>query len=280
MLDEYDYLFEGINVHYWEGGSGFPILLLHGSGPGASTIGNWRKVLEPLATRYHIYAMDLIGFGKSGRKASPPYFDIPLWQRQCAHFVHTIAQKPLGLLAHSLSGALALTLAANAQTLIKCIVTTGCMGMEYKANEATKRIWSFPKDRDDLVDTARVLIQDSRLIDNDYLDNRARILWSGDYEAYFSEMFKGDKQQYIDQSVISEEVLSSVQCKTAMVHGRDDKGFPAAALTLRLADALPEADIYLFGRCSHSIAFEYPNKLLSVVDSLVSEVQHVKPVSS
>ena len=28
--------------------------MLHGSGPGAGTIGNWRLVLEPLAARYRI----------------------------------------------------------------------------------------------------------------------------------------------------------------------------------------------------------------------------------
>ena len=53
--------------------------MLHGSGPGAGTIGNWRLVLEPLAARYRITATDLIGFGASGRKTEEPYFDLPLW---------------------------------------------------------------------------------------------------------------------------------------------------------------------------------------------------------
>ena len=53
-LAERDITVEGHRVHLWEGGEGFPILMLHGSGPGAGTIGNWRLVLEPLAARYRI----------------------------------------------------------------------------------------------------------------------------------------------------------------------------------------------------------------------------------
>ncbi|HZU64472.1 MAG TPA: alpha/beta fold hydrolase, partial [Novosphingobium sp.] len=67
--------FEGLSVGCRIGGAGLPLLLIHGSGPGASTIGNWRLVLEDLANRYHVHAMDLVGFGESDRKPAPPYFD-------------------------------------------------------------------------------------------------------------------------------------------------------------------------------------------------------------
>jgi hypothetical protein len=35
-------------VHYLEGGSGFPLPMLHGVGPGTSVMGNFGPVLEPL----------------------------------------------------------------------------------------------------------------------------------------------------------------------------------------------------------------------------------------
>jgi 2-hydroxymuconate-semialdehyde hydrolase len=52
--------FEQIAVAYLHGGRGFPVLMIHGSGPGASTAGNWMKVLDPLSDFIEIYAMDLI----------------------------------------------------------------------------------------------------------------------------------------------------------------------------------------------------------------------------
>lgn len=76
--DEVQFDFEGVPVTYYHGGKGAPLLLIHGSGPGASSIGNWRTALGPLSERFEIFAMDLIGFGKSGRLPSTPYFDFPL----------------------------------------------------------------------------------------------------------------------------------------------------------------------------------------------------------
>ncbi|GAA5233095.1 alpha/beta fold hydrolase [Verticiella sediminum] len=64
--------FAGIAVGFYEAGAGLPLLLLHG--PGASSRGNWSAVFGPLAERFHVYAMDLVGFGQSGRKPSPRYF--------------------------------------------------------------------------------------------------------------------------------------------------------------------------------------------------------------
>src|SRR5579863_9825036 len=102
----------GIEARYIEGGAGFPVLLIHGSGPGASTQGNWRLILEPLAAHVHVHAMDLIGFGQSGRKPAAPYFDLELWLRQCRALIALMPGERIGILGHSLSGALALKLAA------------------------------------------------------------------------------------------------------------------------------------------------------------------------
>ena len=107
-----DIEFEGHSVHIWKGGSGFPVLMLHGSGPGAGTMGNWRFVLEPLAEKYHVLATDLIGFGESGRKSEEPYFDIALWRRQAQFMLDRLGDGPVGIIGHSLSASLALGLAA------------------------------------------------------------------------------------------------------------------------------------------------------------------------
>ena len=81
---------EGISYSYLQGGEGFPVLMIHGSGPGASTAGNWAKVLEPLSNFCAIYGMDLIGFGRSGRKSAPPFFDFELWFEQCRAMIELL----------------------------------------------------------------------------------------------------------------------------------------------------------------------------------------------
>ncbi len=256
------FVFEGIETAYIEGGQGFPILMIHGSGPGASTIGNWARVLGPLSDSFHIFAMDLIGFGKSGRKPSPPFFDFPLWLRQCRAMIARMPGTRIGVIGHSISGALALKLAA-AEPRVAKVLTTGTMGASFPLNDDTARTWTFPRDRAALIRAAQGLIHDHQLIDDTYLAARERVLYGeAGYGDYFDTMFGGDKQTYIDAAVIARDELQRIRCDLVMMHGRNDRGFPAGPLTLELAKSLPQADVILLGKCSHSIAMEYPAKLL------------------
>ena len=51
-------------------GSGPPVLLLHGSGPG-TTAAAWAPLIAALAPRHRVIAPDLLGFGTQPRPAGP-----------------------------------------------------------------------------------------------------------------------------------------------------------------------------------------------------------------
>ena len=52
-----------------------------------------------------------------------------------------------------------------------------------------------------------------------------------------------------------------------MLHGRDDVAFPPE-VTLKLAAKLPQADVCLLARCSHSVAMEHPDVVLTTAQRL------------
>ncbi len=258
---------DGYRAHYIEAGTGYPLMLIHGSGPGASTVGNWSRVLNPLAERFHVYAMDLIGFGKSDRKREKPYFDMALWLRQCQALIELMPGPRIGVIGHSLSGALAFKLAAR-ESRIAEIMTTASMGAAFPINAAVERVWSFPESRGELRRTAELLIHDKSLIGEDYLDARMSILHADpSYASYFSEMFSGARQAYVDQTVLSDAELSNIRGKVSMLHGREDIGFPPS-ISLAIAERIPQADLLLLAQCSHSIAMEQTGKFLSAAYSL------------
>jgi 2-hydroxymuconate-semialdehyde hydrolase len=261
-LQEYEIQFESITVHYWQGGQGFPLLMLHGSGPGASTLGNWRLVLDRLVERHHVLAVDLIGFGKSGRKSSEPYFDLDLWLRQARHMLRLLPGESVGVIAHSLSAVLALKL-AGAERRVRKVLTTGAMGGAFKLNCYLDWTWSFPAGREELRRTTEALVYDKSLITEAFLDSRMQVLQAPGYSEYFRAMFTGDKQRYIDQAVMSPDQLRRLDCDFVMMHGREDLPIPAADNSLTLGGMLPRADIMIVGRCGHSPALEHPDKLLA-----------------
>jgi len=225
--------------------------------------------MQPLAERFHVFAMDLIGFGLSGRKPAPPFFDFQLWLRQCGEMIARMPGDRVGVIGHSLSGALALKLAGE-QPKVRKVLTTGSMGTPFRINQYIERAWTFPRNRSELRQAAQALVFNHALIDDAYLANREAVLYQGDYEAYFSRMFEGNKQRYIDSAVLSPEDLSRIRCEVAMLHGRNDLAVPAEEATLALGRALPHADITLLARCSHSVAMEQPKKLLAAADGLFS----------
>jgi 2-hydroxymuconate-semialdehyde hydrolase len=261
-LRECDIRFESLTVHYWQGGQGFPILMLHGSGPGASTQGNWGLVLGRLAERFHVVAVDLIGFGKSSRKINEPYFDLDLWLRQASHMLRLLPGERVGVIAHSLSAVLALRLAGIERRVSK-VLTTGAMGGTFRLNRYLDWVWTCPADRQELRRTAQGLVFDKSLITEAFLDSRMKVLQTQGYGEYFRAMFKGDKQHYIDRAVMSADELRRLDCDVIMMHGREDLPIPAADNSAALSALIPKADMMIVGRCGHSPALEHPGKLLA-----------------
>ncbi|MSP52098.1 MAG: alpha/beta hydrolase [Alphaproteobacteria bacterium] len=267
-LNERDIDFEGMKVHCWGGGTGYPIVMIHGSGPGASTVGNWRNVLDPLTVRYKILAADLIGFGRSGRKSAEPYFDLDMWVRQGQKLLDELAPRgPIGIIAHSLSAYFAIKLALANERIDKLLLT-GPIGQPYKIGPEGIAVWTFPQNRADLKRTMEILIDDKSQITEDFLDNRMSILSDRAYKDYFVKMFAGDKQRYVDACRISDDELGKLKCDVAIVQGRNDRVTKLAETGLPMSKKIAKCDLYAVSRCGHGPALEQPAKFMAAAINL------------
>ena len=59
----------GLQIHYRETGSGYPLLMLHGTGPGANGWSNFRGTVPAFSDRYRVIVPDLPRYGKSSKVA-------------------------------------------------------------------------------------------------------------------------------------------------------------------------------------------------------------------
>ncbi len=267
-INELDLDFEGMNVHCWEGGSGFPVVMLHGSGPGASTMGNWRNVLEPMAERYQILAADMIGFGLSGRKSEEPYFDLDMWTRQGQFLLDRLAPEgKIGIVAHSLAAVFAIRLALKNDRVTKLLLT-GSTGQRFEIDAVGEAVWTFPESRDELRQTMEYIIYDKERITDDFLDNRMLVIGDPDYKDYFTKMFGGDKQAYVDSTHFSDADLGKLKCDVAFVHGRDDRATKLTDTALPMSQKMKKADLYAIAQCGHGPALEQPNKFMMAAHNL------------
>lgn len=99
-------------IHYVRAGqpqpSRPPLLLVHGFG--AST-DHWRKTIDGLSAEFEVWAIDLLGFGRS---AKPDWqYSGDLWRDQLHEFIQTVIGQPAVLAGNSLGGYASLCVAAQ-----------------------------------------------------------------------------------------------------------------------------------------------------------------------
>lgn len=271
---EYDLAFEDTTVHCYEAGSGtWSVVLLHGSGAGAATLSNFRRVMGPLAGWAHVLCADLVGFGKSGLKSRLPYFDMGMWVRQLRLLLDRAGPRVI-CVGHSLSGAIVLK-AAAIDRRIDGVVTTGTMGWTpptVHADPTTAPRWNLPSDRDELRANVERTVLDPSDVDEDELDRRTDVLRRPGYRDYFGQMFSGPAASYVLASSLSAEELAGIECPVALLHGEADRWFAPEETSVPLSRMLRTADVHIFAECAHSVAHERPADFLAVVRALAERL--------
>jgi len=85
-----------------------PLLLIHGFGASSD---HWRKNISELSQEFEVWAIDLLGFGRS---AKPEWqYSGDLWRDQLDDFITNVIGKPVVLAGNSLGGYAALCVAAQ-----------------------------------------------------------------------------------------------------------------------------------------------------------------------
>lgn len=116
----------GHRVAYTRHGAGTPVLLVHGIYAGASSY-EWRHTVDALAARYTVYALDLLGFGRSAR---PNVRYTPaMYQAFLADVMAKLGHGPLAVVASSLSAAHVVALAARDPRYIAALALIGPTGV-------------------------------------------------------------------------------------------------------------------------------------------------------
>jgi 2-hydroxymuconate-semialdehyde hydrolase len=267
-FDEFEVDLDGISVHCWEGGVGPGVVFLHGSGAGAATLSNFRRVLDPIAESAHVLAADLIGFGQSGLKKAKPFFDINLWVAQLQMLIDRLGQESVVVVGHSLSGAIALK-AATRDPRIAAVITTGTMGAPGKG---TGTRWRFPESRDAVRAAVERTFYDKSLAEHDEVRRREDVLNRPGYREYFEQMFAGDPEQYVNAAEVSPDELAAITCPVLLMHGMADASFAPADSSLVLAHSIERADVYLLSQCAHSVAHERPEEFIASVRTVLARI--------
>ncbi len=118
-------------VFYKTAGShnpGAPLVFIHGVGAGTSSF-MWRKNFDDLANDFHVYALDLLGFGFSDKPPTASY-SADLYVELITDFIREVAGYPVNVVASSLGAAYVIRVADEHPELINAMILNGPTGSD------------------------------------------------------------------------------------------------------------------------------------------------------
>jgi 2-hydroxy-6-oxonona-2,4-dienedioate hydrolase len=256
-------------IHYNDAGEGHPVILLHGSGAGASGWSNFRPNIEPLSGRFRVLAMDAPGWGRSDA-ALPETYDHP---RAVLDVMNALDIDKAALVGNSMGGMTALTFAARYPDRISHLVTMGpgafvevptLFGAGGGPTEGLKIL--FQAYADPSAATMKHLVEimtfDSASASDDIAAERAANAQSR--PDHLANFLAGMRTGGPVRTGASVEAVMGIRTPSLLIHGRDDRVVPFE-MSLRLVACIPDSRLVLLNRCGHWAQLEHAEEFNRLV---------------
>ena len=255
------------NYHDW--GSGKPVLMLHGSGPGVSAWSTWGKIIPALSQKHRLLAPDLAGFGYT-RIPDGFQHGMDHWLKQIVDFLDVLNLEKVDLVGYSFGGALALGLAVKYPQKVRRMVLMGSMGVKFHLTLGLDKVWSCTPTIENMRSLLDLLVYSSELVNNDMAQARLQASLRPGVQQNYSSMFPSPRQKSINDAARFEDQIKDIRLPTLIMHGRDDRVIPLET-SLKLHRLIEDSQLHVFGRCGHWIQFEKRDDFIRLTDQFLAE---------
>lgn len=256
------------------------LLLIHGFG--AST-DHWKKNIAGLQNEFDVWAIDLLGFGRS-TKADVVYGG-DLWRSQLYDFISTVIKKPVVLAGNSLGGYAALTVGAGHPEWVEGIILLNSAGPFtptepiqppnplQKAFQDTARslllqplpsflLFQYVRQRSMIRKTLERVYLDQTAITDELVEDIYRPSCDPGAPKVFASVFKSPKGETVDQ------LLERITCPLLLLWGEGDPWINARARSAQFRQHYPTLTEHFLqaGHCPHD---EVPDQVNALIQEWV-----------
>ncbi|MCP5379860.1 MAG: alpha/beta fold hydrolase [Novosphingobium sp.] len=258
-----------LNIHYNDLGEGPDVVvMMHGSGPGATGWANFQRNLDPLVDGgFRVLLIDLPGWGKSqsivnGGSRSD------LNARIVKGVIDQLGIEHTHILGNSMGGhsAVAFGLTYPERTGKLVLMGGGTGGASLFAPMPTEGIKLLNKlYRDPTLENLKrfneVFVFDASVLTDDLLEARlANMLSRKDHLANFVKSLELNPRQFPDFG----PRLPGLEASTLIVWGRQDRVVPMDA-GFRLIAGIPDSRLHIFNQCGHWAQWEHADEFNRMV---------------
>ena len=239
----------GERIHYYEGGSGAPVVLVHGLGSRAE---DWANLMPQLKQAgFHVYAIDLLGYGRSSRPVSASY-SIPEEAQYVEDFLAQRGLEKVNLVGWSMGGWVSMRVALDQPERVGRLVLCDSAGLRFAP---TFTVFDFePTTIPAVRRLYRLLMpQPTEVPDflaRDMIRKFKRLNWVVDRSA--RSMFAGND--------LLDGKLGSLQMPTLIIWGKQDHLIPLAA-GVSLHSQIPQSVLQIYDGCGHLAPGQCANRI-------------------
>jgi pimeloyl-ACP methyl ester carboxylesterase len=252
-----------------------PLLLIHGFG--AST-DHWRKNIAELQNDFEVYALDLIGFGRSSKPSSG--YSPDLWRDQIADFITEIIGQPAVVAGNSIGGYSSLYTGATRPDAVVGVCMLNGVG-SFREQSATAphpvqkaigeiikaavlspmpmwMVFQFVRQRSYIRKTLEQVYVNKAEVSDQLVEDVYRPATDPEAPAAFAALFKAERGEYVDT------LLAQMTCPLLLIWGDADpwmNTYTRSALFHKHYSLLEEHHLNA-GHCPHDDAPKEVNELL------------------
>ena len=255
-LVEKETLVFGQKISYVEAGSGPTVILLHGLGGSAR---GWQPNIGPLAEKFHVIAVDQIGFGKSDKPLTN--YRIRTYVDFLDQFCKQLKIERASLVGSSMGGWIGVLFTAAFPDRVDKLVLADAAGYAPPKDIDPRIFYSLnPTTREGMKAlTAKVFYNKFFLTDAAIDVSMAARLAAGD-----GYTIKSITESIIRGEDFLDDTVKTIKHPTLIIWGRED-GLTPLADGQRFNKDIAGSKLVVFDQCAHVPNFEKPAEFNSAV---------------
>lgn len=263
----------GIDTNYHDAGSGRPLVLLHGSGPGVTAWQNWQRIIPRLAERYRVIAPDIVGFGFSAKPAGEKP-GIKLWLSHLVGLLDALGIGEATLVGNSFGGALALAMMARHAERVRALVLMGTPAGEFEQTGGLADSYAFEPTIENMAAMMRRFPFDPAIVTDAMVAARFAVAERNAGLETIRQLQPppGDGKPAIVRGVPLEQ-LDAIEVPTLVLHGREDRMIPLQ-VALRVHEHIANSQLHVFGQCGHWVQLEREDAFIAQVERFLAETEN------
>ena len=259
----------GLATNYHDVGSGDPVLMIHGSGPGVTAFANWRLSMPVLAKNFRVIAPDMAGFGYTERPPGAKY-TMQNWVSHALGLLDALKIERAHVVGNSFGGGLALAMAIRAPERVNRMVLMGAAGTSFKLTQGLDDVWGYTPSFENMRKIMDIFAFDRNLVSDELAKLRYEASIRPGYQESFASMFPAPRQQSVDALASPEEAIRALSHEALIIHGREDRVLPMSA-SLKLFELMPKSQLHVFGQCGHWTQIEHADRFVKLVTDFFQE---------